>query len=574
MVTHPNFLNVHSAGKLKCPTKAVIIGRFPPTQNAQTLEAMRLSLSYLSQCEEFHTITGLPASDAQMKFSVKSRAKFAMAQQNIIKSISSAPRTTLFCDMFTRPTLASKIRYHRFLEYIRLMRLFWTILIQSNDLSVVHSNTKNHFLKLILKIAEWKRKRPIHSLKTTGAAQRLIKRANHPILAPFELSTAIEKLHAHSIENLPKAPPVVPSSLSIYGLSNSPTGLGQNARMSAQCFQKLGLAPCMIDVEAMKWQQNLASPNALTHPVHLHHLNADRVKPMDQTAYNIGFLLWEFQALPKEHVTGISAMDEIWTPSKFVTDIYRKQTDNPVITMKKGIEPLAQIKSRANPKKFTLLNAFDFHSSVERKNPLASAHGFQVAFPQKSHPDCQLILKTTPTEPKHWGDPNDQIGKLREMSSLDPRIILIESFCSTSQFHQMIADASAVISTHRAEGFGYIPAYALLYNRPVITTGYGGVTDFCTPATATLLPTQLIPTASNHTILETKGASWADVSPDAVAEKMLWVYENQDAAAVKAQKGQLLMKTEYSMSAQADRYRKRLIDLGFWQQKHLQKPFT
>ena len=158
------------------------------------------------------------------------------------------------------------------------------------------------------------------------------------------------------------------------------------------------------------------------------------------------------------------------------------------------------------------------------------------------------------------------MDKLREIASRDHRIILIESFCDTPQFHQMIADADVVVSTHRAEGFGYIPAYALSYARPVITTQYGGVTDFCTPTTATLLPAQLIPVPKNHTILETKDALWADVSPDVVAEKMLWAYNNRDAAMEKAQKGRLLMQTEYSIAAQAKRYRDRLCDLGFWNQ--------
>ena len=384
MSTHPKLLNVQSTGSLQSSIKAVIIGRFPPAQNAQTLETMRLSLSYLSQSIEFQTITGAGSSNAQVKFSVKSRAKFAMAQRDIIKSVSSAPRTALFCDMFARPLLQSKRRYHRFLEYIRLIRLFWAILIHAKDLSVVLSNTHDRLLRMILKLAQWKRAKPIHTLKNTGAGQRLINRANHPLLRPFELNTAVQKIRGHSLSNRPAIPPFVPSNFSIYGLPNCSTGLGQNARMSATCFQRLGLAPCMMDIDSLKWQQNQTSKHALTRPVHLHHMNADRINSIQETAYNIGFLLWEFQVLPKEHKEKLPHLDEVWTPSQFVTDIYQKETENPVITMKKGIEPLPNIKPCSNPDKFTVLNAFDFHSSVERKNPLASTQAFQIAFPQKA----------------------------------------------------------------------------------------------------------------------------------------------------------------------------------------------
>ena len=571
MTTHKEHPNTHSTGRLKSAIKAVIIGQFPPIQNAQTVEAMRLSHSYLSQDQEFLTITGAGLSEAQIKFSVTSRAKFAAARKNVIDAVSSSPRTTLFCDMFARPRLRSKKRYHRFLEYTRLMRLFWATLNHANDLSIVRSEGKAYALDALITLAQWKRGAPLHSLKTTGAAQRLIKRANHPILPPFEINAAIQKLRRHSLSNLPAAHPVVSSNISIYGLPNSPTGLGQNARMSATCIQKLGLSPCMVDLDTSKWQQNSISQHSLSHPVHLHHMNADRIKAMNETAYNIGFLLWEFQALPQEHFKGIDSLDEIWTPSDFVSNIYKERTDIPVITMKKGIEPFKDIASQPDPNKFTLLNAFDFHSSVERKNPLACALAFQIAFPQKAYPECQLILKTTPTQPQHWGDPNDQMGQLRHLASLDPRVTIIEAFCDTAQLHQMIANTDVVVSTHRAEGFGYIPAYALQYARPVITTAYGGVIDFCNKATATLVPYDLVNVPENHTILKTDGATWANASPDAIAEKMRWVYNNQDAAKIKAHKGRLLMQTEYSLAAQANRYHSRLKDLGFWQQDHAQE---
>jgi|GEM_PF-6035114 len=566
MKTHSKLKPQHQTGTLRSAIKAVIIGDLPPLQTPQTLEAMRLCLSYAAQDTAFQTLTGVGRSQAQIKFSVKSRAKFATARTHIINAVSSAPRTTVFCDMFARPNLQCRKKHHRLWEYTRFMLLFWACLTHANDLSVVLSETRNPLVNILLKLAAWKRGAPIHQLKTQGAGQRLINRAQHPALAPFELKASVQKLHHHSLSNLPDAPPFVPSNLSIYGLANSPTGLGQNARMSAQCFQKLGLEPCMIDTDSLKWHQSQTSPHRLTQPLHLHHMNADRILPPSDAAYNIGYLLWEFQALPNEHISGLNHLDEIWSPSSFVTDIYKPQTDKPVLTMKKGIEPRANITPAPTPDHFTFLNAFDFHSSVERKNPLATAHAFQIAFPPKAYPECRLILKTTPTEPRHWGDPNDQIGQLRGLAAKDARIELIESFCSADDFHQMIANADAIVSTHRTEGFGYIPAYALLYARPVITTHYGGVTDFCTSNTTNLVPAPMVEVPVAHMILKTKGALWADVSPEEVAKQMLWVYANHAAAKVKAHKGKLLMQKEYSIVAQTHRYQNRLAELGLWEQ--------
>ncbi len=565
MTINPKFLGAALAQNPEHSIDAVIIGRFPPIEQAQSIEATRLAFSYLSASIPFKTITGAGAAQAQIKLSLKSRAKYKTAHQTVIDVVSTAPHTTVFCDMFVRPKFQSKSIRHKALEYIRLMRLFWAILKHAKDVSVVSTNAKDKVVKGIVKLAQKQRPTHIKMLKTAGAAEKIARSQKHPKLLPFEIERAIKLLNSHSIENKIHSLSIAPASrsnLSIYGLPNSATGLGQNARMSAKCFEHLGISPCMVDVDAQKWHQNQNTQHKLIQKLDLHHLNADRIQIQNPKAYNIGFLLWELDTLPKEHLLGLKSLDEIWTPSTFLSELYRKQTNLPVINIKKGIEWLRQITPKPNPNNFTVLNAFDFHSSIERKNPLATAQAFQIAFPKKTFPECRLIFKTTPTQKDHWGDPNNQISKLRKIAFWDKRISIIENLYNLPKFHQLIADTDVVVSSHRAEGFGYIPAYALAYARPLITTDYGGVTDFCTPQTATLIPAQRISVPQAHTILATEGAKWADVSPDVLAQKMRWVYNNKTTAAEKAVRGQKLIQTDYTIAAQAKRYHNRLAKLG------------
>ncbi len=287
----------------------------------------------------------------------------------------------------------------------------------------------------------------------------------------------------------------------------------------------------MVNVERPRLEQPdflAESPTKrLNRPVILHHLNADRIKCADDShAYNIGFLLWELGKVPKEHLSAVTSLDEIWAPSEFVAQTYRQVSKEPVICMKKGIELPDGIRPDRNPNRFTCLNAFDFHSSVERKNPLACVHAFQLAFPKKSYPECRLIIKTTPTIKSHWGDPNKQMQKIRRIAFWDSRITVIEGFYTTDAFHRLIANANVVVSTHRAEGFGYIPAYGLAHGLPVISTDYGGSTDFCTAHTSLPVQATLVPVPDGHSIYQTRATSWADVNPDAVAQKLRWVYDN------------------------------------------------
>lgn len=554
--------------QLTQPTNAdVVIGRFPPIVHAQSIEATRLAYTYLSAGISIKTFTGAGPSNAQVILSTKTRRKFKKSRKALKQCIITAPHTTVFCDLFSRPRLQSRTRYRRALEYIRLLRLFWMILCHARSLSLVETELRHPILFAMVKIASCLRQIPLQMFRTAGAAKDIAHLRKLPQSAPFNLGGATSRLKAYNTtKHLPKILPILlppASNVTIHGMPDNTTGLGQNTRMSIKCFQNLGLSPSLINAETQNWDHGGITLNRLQRPIVLHHLNADRIYPTNTgRAYNIGFLLWELSTAPAAHSAGLLALDEVWAPSEFVAQTYRKATGRPVLNMKKGIEIVSNIPNRDNFDRFTCVNAFDFHSSVERKNPLATAQAFQIAFPKKSYPECRLILKTTPALKNHWGDPNHQMRKLRKMAFWDRRISMIEQRYTLQAFHKLIAHADVVVSTHRAEGFGYIPAYGLAYARPVVTTNFGGCQDFCTAQTSRLIDPHLIRVPKNHSIHPVKGAYWADVSPDAVAQQLRWVYKNRAAAQQLAEAGKRFIRREYSMSAQSARYKMRLHNLN------------
>ena len=122
--------------------------------------------------------------------------------------------------------------------------------------------------------------------------------------------------------------------------------------------------------------------------------------------------------------------------------------------------------------------------------------------------------------------------------------------------------ANCILSTHRAEGFGYIPAYALALAKPLVTTDYGGPKDFCTPRTSFPVAATLVHVPNGHALYSPEGAKWADVSPEAVALSLRRVYDNPEMAAARARRGQALLTRDYSMTAYAARCRRRLEQIG------------
>ncbi len=365
----------------------------------------------------------------------------------------------------------------------------------------------------------------------------------------------------------------------IAGLPRSQTGIGSNLRMSFDAMRKIGLSPITHDkaknLRTMELSPGFTAKRNLSRSVNLLHLNADLVPQVlvapqfarASEAYNIGFLLWEFDVLPRTHQLAMEMLDEVWVPSEFLRETYAKATKKPVVKVLKGIgvprvPPIDLARFGVMGEAFTFLTCFDFHSSVARKNPLAAVRAFQDAFPAARHPDVRLIIKTTPIETRHWGDPERQMDQIQKAVALDPRMTLITEHLPFNQLLGLIAACDCLLSPHRAEGFGLMPAYALAYDRPVIATDYSGTTDFITEDTATPLSYKLTDVDKSQVLHPMDGARWAEVDHDHFVSAMRDMYRQPGPARKRALYGAKLIKTDYHPDAQAKRYETRLKEIG------------
>jgi glycosyltransferase involved in cell wall biosynthesis len=355
-------------------------------------------------------------------------------------------------------------------------------------------------------------------------------------------------------------------TVSIIGMPASTTGLGVNSRMSRATFEHIGLKVNMLDARSGKALRE----ESCTH-LALFHLNADAV-PMailEGTAKylrakaRVGFYLWELNFLPENQRLGLQLVDEIWVPSEFLRGVYAKDAKVPVRNAGKYLiaPDLTVIPSR-RPSPFTFLVSFDFHSGIERKNPLAAVRAFAAAF-KSSNRDVALVIKTTEYVPNHWGDPYEQWLSILEIAKRDNRIRVIADIMSESSFFRLISDCDCVISPHRAEGFGYLPAYAMLLRKAVIATDYSGTADFCTPQTSWLLKYKMKPLRRGDFIVDVPGAIWADVELDHLAATMVEVVQDEARRTAKCAAGHALVQQKYSLEAHSRRYLDLLHGFGY-----------
>jgi glycosyltransferase involved in cell wall biosynthesis len=97
----------------------------------------------------------------------------------------------------------------------------------------------------------------------------------------------------------------------------------------------------------------------------------------------------------------------------------------------------------------------------------------------------------------------------------------------------LIALSDIVISLHRAEGFGLVPAQAMLRGVPVVATAFSGNMDYMDSVSAALVDFCLVPVQDSAQIYEPmKGAVWAEPDVAHAADHLRRL--GDDAAARRA----------------------------------------
>lgn len=241
----------------------------------------------------------------------------------------------------------------------------------------------------------------------------------------------------------------------------------------------------------------------------------------------MGVWLWELPVFPQEWNFALELFDEIWAPSNFTVESIAAVSPVPVLKIGTSLQlPLPKLdrETLGLPKdKFIFLFMFDFGSSFERKNPLATIEAFKQAFSQ-SNQEVALVLKFYNSD--HFPHKRD---RLKAMTEGWPSIHLIDKHLTKQEVHSLIKNCDCYVSLHRAEGFGLTQAEAMFYGKPLIATAYSSTMEFTNVANSFLVKYDLIETEENYGPYP-KGSIWAEPDVDHASSLMGYVFENQHQA--------------------------------------------
>lgn len=411
----------------------------------------------------------------------------------------------------------------------------------------------------------------------TAAARTGTKTASH-LMARGRTAQWL-RTAAKTVAHTFRAKPIANSAL-LIGYIDAQLGLGQSLRGLALALSRTATSfriyPFGVGVEGRRAGSYM--PECYDE-VRAHAVNVIEVSPDElpqvfnhiseshfDRSYNVLRTYWELGTAPESWRNNLKYIDEIWTPSNFVSDSFASIFNKTITVVPPSLEiPSVSLEGR---NRFSLkydifyfLFSFDYYSSPARKNPKAVLRAFRLAFPDASV-RAGLIIKSTGAV-DHHPDIKEELLRAAEQ---DNRIAIIDETINREEMLALIKAADCYVSLHRAEGFGLGMVEAMAFGKPVIATDYSGSTDFLTEETGYPVPYRLTKVGADEYV-HAEGQVWAEPSEDDCVRIMSHVFHNREEAAARARRGQLLVNERYSPANVGRLAEKRLNEIFALQAK-------
>ncbi|MDE7312706.1 MAG: glycosyltransferase family 4 protein [Eubacterium sp.] len=354
--------------------------------------------------------------------------------------------------------------------------------------------------------------------------------------------------------------------VNIIGNIKLEAGLGKSCRIVASVLDQAGI-PLDIFQYALPGADNIGDctwDHRISDKLH-YQINLIHINPTELTEafaaippstwdyrYQIAYWLWELEEVPDTWLPFFQCADEIWAPSEFVCKAIRKKTSLPVKHMPYYAQ--AQIQKEYGREHFGLkegqflfLVMYDSYSCVERKNPQAVFRAFREAF-AKENQDVGLVIKIG-----HPGQKDE--AWITDILEGYTNLYLIRDLLGNDEVNSLIRCVDAVVSLHRAEGFGLVLAEAMLLGTPVIATNWSANTEFMDADTACMVDYQLV-TIEEDIPPFPAGGRWAEPDLRQAAGYMRKLYTDRQFCKELAQRAKVHVKQVLSM----ERAKKRMLD--------------
>ena len=344
-----------------------------------------------------------------------------------------------------------------------------------------------------------------------------------------------EKLE--QLQFVPYSAKLYPIGFNLIGSIRAETGLGQSCRLVANELKHSGYPMLIYNyIQVGRIIQKDTSWDSYIEKECKYNINIIHINPHElgmaymqldrkiwDGRYNIGFWLWELEEFPDEWLLCLRYMNEIWTPSEFISRGIRRKTSIPVYTIPYSIETeIEEGYTRKDFKlpeeKFLFLMMYDNNSVSERKNPFGVIQAFKQAF-SREETRVGLVIKINSPE-------KQELERLRKVLDGYENIYFITEVLEKKKVNSLIQCVDVVVSLHRAEGFGLVLAEAMQLGTPSIATNWSSNTEFMNENVAYMVKYKLVELEKDYGPFK-KGQHWAEADLEDAAAGMRKLYEDE-----------------------------------------------
>ena len=306
-------------------------------------------------------------------------------------------------------------------------------------------------------------------------------------------------------------------------------------------------------VVKMRMRDDLPAPGSVD--VHLRNTWPPATRDMVGAFNAYVCFAWEEAELPPHLVERFNRdLDLMMVTSHFVRDAFRHSgVMIPIEVVGNGCDHVLEVEAAPSPLPPTSrARILHVSSGFARKGPDRLVEAFLRSF-RRDDP-VELVIKTFP-------NPDNVIPSvLRDAApSLDGRapIVTVEASYSHAELVGLYKTAAMVVAPSRGEGFGLPLAEAMALGVPVVTTGYSGQLDFCSPDTAWLVDYALHPSRAH---VAGSFSLWADPSADHLGAQMRAVLNRPEEARRRTDQARSHLTAHFTWRAVSRRVRQALAN--------------